>query len=214
MRRGRFLTAAAAVLAMTVALVGCGKATEMTPADAQAYAQACLDASYKGELDAYMELTGSSEAEAQALYDSGIENTMYYAGLEEAGISQGLQDQYRQLFIDLYKSARYTLQDPAGDMENGFTVTCTCEPFLIFDTLETDMITAMENDLETLMALSEDELNEYTYQLMYDLMTQKMDAGLEYGDPEEVTLHISPDENGVFQIDQSDLTAVENALVP
>ena len=55
------------VLALSAwTLTGCGG---MSEDEAKEYAQAVLDASYKGEFDSYMELTDSTEEEAREMYE-------------------------------------------------------------------------------------------------------------------------------------------------
>ena len=63
------------------------------------YAQAVLDASYKGEFDSYMELTDSTEEEAREMYEGNVDATMAAVGFEEMGASQEMQEDYRQLFL-------------------------------------------------------------------------------------------------------------------
>ena len=107
----------AGILALTLAfatlLGGCG--SKMTADDAKSYAQACLDASYKGEFDEYLSQTDSTKEEAQEMYDNGIDLTMEASDIENSGVSQELQDKYRQMFIDLYKNADYTLDNAKED---------------------------------------------------------------------------------------------------
>ena len=69
-----------AAVSMAV-LTGCGGG--MTADDAKEYAQAVLDASYKGEFDSYMELTDSTEEEAREMYEGNVDTTMEVVGFEE-----------------------------------------------------------------------------------------------------------------------------------
>ena len=201
------------VLAMSMLLCACG--AKYGPEDAKAYAKSCLDASYKGEFTEYVKLTDSTEEEAQEMYDNGIDLTMEASEILTSGVSQELQDKYRQLFIDLYKSAKYTLGEAKEDGDDGFTVVVTVEPFTIFDGLDTELTAKLE---ELAANLSEnptdEEINELVYQAMYDLMIAKMGDNMTYGDPVDVTLHVLPDEDGVYYIPEDDLYAVENAMVP
>lgn len=62
------------VLALSAwTLTGCGG---MSEDEAKEYAQAVLDASYKGEFDSYMELTDSTEEEAREMYEGNMDATM------------------------------------------------------------------------------------------------------------------------------------------
>ena len=71
------------VLALSAwTLSGCGG---MSEDEAKEYAQAVLDASYKGEFDSYMELTDSTEEEAREMYEGNMDATMAAVGFEEMG---------------------------------------------------------------------------------------------------------------------------------
>ena len=83
-RMKKRMLALAAVLVLVVSmLTGCGG---MTEEDAKEYVKATLDASYKADFDAYMEVTDSSKEEVQKLYDDNIENIVTSSGLQDMGI--------------------------------------------------------------------------------------------------------------------------------
>ena len=206
----------AGILALTLAfatlLGGCG--SKMTADDAKSYAQACLDASYKGEFDEYLSQTDSTKEEAQEMYDNGINLTMEASDIENSGVSQELQDKYRQMFIDLYKSADYTLDNAKEDGEDGFTVDVTVKPFLIFEGLDDELNTKLEEIAANMTEVpSDEEINEMVYQAMYDIISPKL-SNMEYGDPVTVTIHVVPDDDGVYYVPDDDYQAVENALLP
>ena len=204
------------ILALTLAfatlLGGCG--SKMTADDAKSYAQACLDASYKGEFDEYLSQTDSTKEEAQEMYDNGINLTMEASDIENSGVSQELQDKYRQMFIDLYKSADYTLDNAKEDGEDGFTVDVTVKPFLIFEGLDDELNAKLEEIAANMTEVpSDEEINEMVYQAMYDIISPKL-SNMEYGDPVTVTIHVVPDDDGVYYVPDDDYQAVENALLP
>ena len=105
-------------------LTGCGG---MSEDEAKEYAQAVLDASYKGEFDSYMELTDSTEEEAREMYEGNMDATMAAVGFEEMGASQEMQEDYRQLFLDMAKLAKYSLGE-VTEIEDGFEIQVTVEP--------------------------------------------------------------------------------------
>lgn len=87
-RMKKRMLALAAVLVLAVSmLTGCGG---MTEEDAKEYVKATLDASYKADFDAYMEVTDSSKEEVQKLYDDNIENIVTSSGLQDMGITSEL----------------------------------------------------------------------------------------------------------------------------
>lgn len=188
-------------------LGGCGK--KLTAEDAPAYVKSALDACYKGEFDAYIEFTKSSEEEAKALYEQGLDANMEASGITDANVSQELQDLYRQLFADLLGISKYTVGEAAEDGD-GFTVEVSVEPFTMFDTLAQDLVDAVHAE-EAEGLTTEDELNAYVYQKMYDLMSAKLSAP-EYGEPQTVTVHIQPDEDGIQTINEEDLVEIDTVM--
>lgn len=202
----------ALVLVMAFLLTACGGG--MSASDAKEYAQSCLDAAYKAEFDTYMKWTDSTKEEAQAMYDQGIANTMAASGFEEAGVSQELQDAYKQLFIDLYGQAKYSLADAVEDGADGYTIDVTVYPFTVFVGLEEELVAEVEELAANLTSLpSEQEINQMVFQAMYDLLSARAD-NMVYGDPEVVTIHVIPDDDGVYYIPNADLVAIEEAVVP
>lgn len=188
-------------------LGGCGK--KLTVEDAPAYVQSALDTCYKGEFKTYMEFTNSTEEEAQALYEDGIDANLEASGITDLNISQELQDQYRQLFIDLLSISKYTVGEAKEDGD-GFTVEVSVEPFTMFDSLQLDLINAVNTE-EAAALTTADEINAFVYQKMYDLMSSKLSSP-EYGDPQTVTVHIQPDDDGIQTINEDDLVEIDTVM--
>ena len=188
-------------------LGGCGK--KLTVEDAPAYVQSALDACYKGEFEVYMDFTNSTEEEAKELYESGLDANMEASGINDINVSQDLKDQYRQLFAGLLGISKYTVGEAKEDGE-GFTVEVSVEPFIMFDTLQDDLIAALSNSGLSEDA-TEDEINAFVYQQMYDLMSAKLNDPT-YGDPQTVTVHIQPDEDGIQTINEDDLVQIDTVL--
>lgn len=204
-KRVSFIISIAACFSLL--LGGCGK--KLTVEDAPAYVKSALDACYKGEFEAYMEFTNSTEEEAKALYESGLDANMEASGVTDINISQELQDQYRQLFAGLLGISKYTVGEAKEDGD-GFTVEVSVEPFTMFDTLQDDLIAAV-SATEVSEDATEDEINATVYQMMYDLMSAKLNAP-EYGDPQTVTVHIQPDEDGIQTINEDDLVEIDTVM--
>ena len=199
-----------AAVSMAV-LTGCGGG--MTADDAKEYAQAVLDASYKGEFDSYMELTDSTEEEAREMYEGNVDTTMEVVGFEELGVSEEMQANYRQPFLDMAKQAKYSLGD-VSEIENGYEIEVTVEPFTGMSNLETELTDALMADLASVTEIpSEEELNEMTMQKMYDLLSEKV-ANPEYGEAQTMTLRVTADSDNVYSIPEEDTTALDSAMFP
>lgn len=191
---------------LSMLLGGCGK--KLTTENAPDYVKSALDACYKADFDAYMEFTKCTQEEAEELYQAGLDTNMEASGIVASSVGSDLQEQYRQLFADILNISKYEVGEAKED-GGGFTVEVTVEPFLMFNDLEQELLPLLEN--EEAQSLADDEIEQFVYQKMYELMSSKLDTP-EYGDPETVTVHIQPDEDGVQTINEDDLTALDAAM--
>ena len=199
------------LLLLAAMLAGCGGG--MTAEDAKEYVQAVLDASYKGEFDSYMELTDSTEEEARSMYEGNVDATMATVGFEEMGISEDMQADYRQLFLDLAKQAKYTLGE-ATEIENGYEIEVTIEPFIGMNDLENELTNILMQDLAAAAEIpTEEELNQMTMQTLYDLLSEKV-ASPEYGEAQTMTVRVTVDSDNVYSIPEEDTTALDSAMFP
>lgn len=209
MRRG--ILALALLLSLAAMLAGCGGG--MTAEDAKEYVQAVLDASYKGEFDSYMELTDSTEEEAVSMYEGNVDTTMATVGFDEMGISEDMQEDYRQLFLDLAKQAKYSLGE-ATEIENGYEIEVTIEPFIGMNDLENELTNILMQDLAAAAEIpTEEELNQMTMQTLYDLLSEKV-ASPEYGEAQTMTVRVTADSDNVYSIPEEDTTALDSAMFP
>ena len=196
----------AIAVCFSMLLSGCGK--KLTTENAPDYVKSALDACYKADFDAYMEFTKSTQEEAEELYQTGLDTNMEASGIVASSVSSDLQDQYRQLFADLLSISKYEVGEAKEDGD-GFTVEVTVEPFIMFNDLQQELGPMLES--EEAQALADEEIEQYIYQKMYELMSSKLDAP-EYGDPETVTIHIQPDGEGIQTINEDDLAALDAAM--
>lgn len=200
---------AAVLVIVMVMLCGCGG---MSAEDAQSYLKSVLDASYKGEFGTYIEWTKSTKEEAKNLYEANIDVAMQESGLESLGLSDELVANYRQLFEDIINLVQYEVGDAeeAGDKE--YRIDVMLEPFAGFDGVQEEAEAVVKEELENMTEIPDQAaINEMFYQKRYDLMKEKV-ASPEYGDTVTVTVTVKPDSKGVYFIDQSDMTALDEAL--
>ena len=198
------------LIAVMTLLCGCGG---MSAEDAQSYAKSIMDASYKGEFDKYIEWTKSTKEEAQKLYESNIDTTMQEAGFSQLGLSEELNANYRQLFLDMIKQANYEVGEAKEAGDKAYTVDVTVKPFTGFDGLQAEVEEATMAELENVDVNDQNAVNELVFQKMYEIMAEKV-ATPTYGDPTTVTINVKPDSDGVYFIDQTDMTALDDALFP
>ena len=194
------------VVMVAATAVGCGKF------DAEGYVAACLDLLTKGETEQYTKLTGRTEEQAEQDYENNIDAMMEAMG--ELNLSEDLENNYRTLYKNIYKSAKYTVtgSEKLKD-KDGYAVTIEIEQMTgLFNDLEGELTTrateAMSNiDPDT----TEEELNETVFQLMYDILNERM-ANITYKDPETITVNVVA-EDGVYSIPDDDYVAIDEALI-
>lgn len=190
-------------------LSACGS---MRSEEAQTYAQATLDAVYRGELDEYVRLVDTTTEEAQEWYDENIQMTLETVGLEEAGVSEEVKAQYEEVIVALAKAAKYEIGEAVENEQDGFDVEVTVQPFQGFGDLEDKLTEALMKELKNMDEIpSDEEINTMTYSLMADLMKESLENP-EYGEATTVTIHVNPDEDGVYHIPDEDLEMVDSAL--
>ncbi len=203
------------ILVITACLSGCSKPEKF---DASGYVKSVLDTSFKGEYTEYMKFTESTEEEAKAQYQSVIDNNM--EAFSEAGISEELQDKYRQFFTDLYKAGKYEVGE-ATEVEGGFEVEVSSEPIKIFDGIDEDITKISDDYIAELTQLvqdggevpGEDVINEEVYKRIYDVLDQRL-QNIQYGDSTSMIVHVELNEDTkLYEIPDSDLTGLEEMII-
>lgn len=193
---------------MVVNLAGCGKF------DAAAYVESCLDLLTKGETEQYMKMTGRSKEQAESDYESNIDAMM--TEMDQFNLSDELSNSYRQLFKDVYAKAKYTVKDAEKmDDKDGYYVTVEIEQMTgLFNGIQEELMTEFTewaNSFDADTYPTEDEMYEQTYQMMYDLMSARVDS-ITYNDPQEVVVEVIGEDN-VYSISDGSMTELDEALL-
>lgn len=198
--------AAVAVLCLTA----CGG---FDAEDASAYVKSALDAEYKAEFTEYIKQTDSTEEEAEAMYQQGLDTITDGFGLDSLGISEELAEQYRDVAADLLALAKYEVKDAAEDGD-GYAVEVSYEPYIGAQNIEQDINAALEEITASLTEIeSEEELSEMVFQKVLEILQQKI-AEPEYGEAETYTIHVTKGSDNVYSISQDDLTGLDYAMFP
>lgn len=193
---------------MVVNLAGCGKF------DAAAYVESCLDLLTKGETEQYMKMTGRSKEQAESDYESNIDAMM--TEMDQFNLSDELSNSYRQLFKDVYAKAKYTVKDAEKmDDKDGYYVTVEIEQMTgLFNGIQEELMTEFTewaNSFDADTYPTEDERYEQMYQMMYDLMSARLDS-ITYNDPQEVVVEVIGEDN-VYSISDGSMTELDEALL-
>ena len=199
-----------AAIMMIGTLTGCGKSF-----DAAEYVTSCLDLITKGETKQYVKTTGRTEEEAQQDYESNIDEMMDAMG--DLAISDELSDDYREMYKNLYKNSKYkvTSAEKMKD-EDGYTVTIEIEQMTGFFSGVQDALMEQASDYvnsftDAETVPTEDEMNEAIYQMMLDLLNDKL-ADITYNDPQTITIEVVG-EDGVYSITDEGYQAIDAALL-
>ena len=193
---------------MVVNLAGCGKF------DAAAYVESCLDLLTKGETEQYMKMTGRSKEQAESDYESNIDAMM--TEMDQFNLSDELSNSYRQLFKDVYAKAKYTVKDAEKmDDKDGYYVTVEIEQMTgLFNGIQEELMTEFTewaNSFDADTYPTEDEMYEQMHQMMYDLMSARLDS-ITYNDPQEVVVEVIGEDN-VYSISDGSMTELDEALL-
>lgn len=199
-----------ALAAVMLLSAGCGKKF-----DASGYVKACLDLSTRGETAKYMELTGRTEEQAIADYESGTDE--FLSAFESLGLSEDLQGQYATLMEDLLKKTKYTVGEAKkGDAKDSFVVPVEVEPITgVFEGMTEELqeeATVYMTELMTSGAdVTEEEVMEKVFSIMYDILADRV-ANAAYG--EKQTIEVSVELMGdVYGIPEDELTGLTDAMI-
>ena len=191
-------------------LSGCG----MTEEEASEYVKASLDAAYKGEFDAFVEITDSTLEGAEAMYEENIIHTMEAAGFADMELSDELLEQYKQLFFDISKAVNYTVGG-AEESENGeYLVTVEIYPLEIFEDIDEEEITkAVIKRIEKMKKYpSDNKIIEITFEEMYEVLSEEIKNPV-YSDEMVIqTVGVHKNDEGMYYISEEDMLNLDNAL--
>lgn len=189
-------------------LTACGAKLDM-----QAYLQAMLDLSYKGDSTDYVNLELGTAEEADAVFERGIDSEMS-AFKEKLQISESLEADFRSLFKEIYAKADYTVGEAARQSDGSYNVEITYARMKVFEpmfAIYEEKIAALP---ETWAALSEnpsqEEMREDMNEALRDALRESMEH-VEYEESETLTIRISLVDNR-YTPNSQDVEALEKAL--
>jgi len=197
---------------LLTSLVACSKF------DSSAYVKAVLDNAYFNDATGILELGLSTEEEAVAVYNDGVESLVGVT-LSNVSVSDELEAEYRQFYADLYAGAKYTVGEATEIDENTYEVSVECEKLLVFGNANA----AYEAELQTLAAtwteaaLAGEEVpsDEEKYEQFFTVYKNCLRAELEkavYGEPTTLTVKVEK-VNGIWTLNTEDRLNIEYALI-
>lgn len=192
--------------------------TGCTPSfDASAYIKACLDANTHGEFAEYADITKTSVEEVEALYNKGIDTEISY--LDSYNISDEKREEFRALFVDIYKSFKYEVGEAVRNDDDSYSVPVTTYKLQIFKNImsegEAYLTDYAQKEVDAGRTPTQEQLEEEALNYMYDTMKANLGA-LEYGEAVTITVTISPSQQNsqtVYSVGQADLQTLLESFI-
>ena len=174
--------------------------------DAKEYTQMALDIISTGKSDIAIESAQASEEDFEAIRDEMVKNS----GLLNLTADEQITSGFRTVLRNAYKKIDYEVGD-ARSVENGFEVTVTIRPLRLFEDIDVDLNDTMSENLEEIQKLAEDEVMDYTLKKELEILKDRV-SNPEYGEPQEVVVFISENENSRYAITSESMTLIGNSL--
>lgn len=177
------------------------------------YLQALLDASYKNDPDAFVEMKlGDAEA-AHVLYEQGID-TGVSVFCSRLGVSDEYKGEFRQIYMDMLGQVRYTVDEAEKQSDGSYVVTVSYEKMNIFKpalALHEENVAAMMSEWAN---AAEPPTEEEMVAAVYREFKNSMETVLEevqYDAAASMTVRIELD-NNVYTPNTDDIAELEKAL--
>lgn len=187
--------------------------------DAGEYVQAVLDVSYKNQTDLYMEITGVSEEDASRIFEENLDSTM--EGFETSDMPEDLLPLYRDLFGTIAKEVSYTVGEPEREEGTTYLVPVKVKPVTLFpDTYETFQTRAQEYADQVTDSVmngaempADQEMQDEIYRIYYEVLKERVDAGMLYSGARDVILHVTKTGGREFQINAQDMDWLDSVMI-
>jgi len=189
-------------------ITGCG----MSEDDAKEYVKASLDAAYKGEFEAFVNITDSTPEGAKAMYEENIIHTMEAAGFNEKNLDEELLEKYEQFFLKSMNMADYTIGEAYETPEGDFEVEVVVRPLKVFEGIDQTVTDEVLSRIEKMKKHpTEKQITKISFEVMYDILAKKIDKA-EYGDEKAVVIRLHKNEKGMYMISEEDMIALDSTL--
>ena len=216
MKTNRIKKAVCMVLCCAVILgvTGCGKKSS----DYQAYVKSLITANYLGITDEYVEMTGSNEEDAEAIYLQNVtrlaDNLSLYYGLEIAG-DETLAPAMVDLAKQIYGKTKFEVNRAFKD-NNIYYVELTIYPIDILNQTNDQIVEYVE---QFNAAVDEGKYNDYSkeeYEYEFASGIIGILAGavddIQYGEPEVLNVRIITTEDSYY-IGNEDVRNIDRCIL-
>ena len=210
---------AASLLALLiiVSLTGCSLFGNSKKTYAN-YVQSLLDVNYKAEFTDYMNITGATQEEAQAVYDDGLnylaEALMVAYGVNDVEGSD-IKSQFVELAKNIYSHASYEITE-VTKTDGVYQVTVTIYPIDILLITYDDVVAYIEdmNQRVTAGEYNDYELDDYETEYAQGIIDILNEAIPNIGNGEGVTVTVTIlDNEEYYYISDADFLALDRAIL-
>lgn len=187
--------------------------------DAGEYVRAVLDVSYKNDTELYIEITGTTESEAERIFEDNLKHTM--AGFEASDMPRELLPQYQELIRDIAAQVSYIVGEPEKNEDGTYSVPVKVKPVTLFpDTYSTFQTRAEEYASQITDSVmngadmpSDEEMQDQIYQIYYEVLRERLDSGMLYGGARDITLSVTKTGSRTFEINEDDMDKLDSLLI-
>lgn len=205
------------VLLSIVSLTGCSLFGNSKKTYAN-YVQSLLDVNYKAEFTDYMNITGATQEEAQAVYDDGLnylaEALMVAYGVNDVEGSD-IKSQFVELAKNIYSHASYEITE-VTKTDGVYQVTVTIYPIDILLITYDDVVAYIEdmNQRVTAGEYNDYELDDYETEYAQGIIDILNEAIPNIGNGEGVTVTVTIlDNEEYYYISDADFLALDRAIL-
>ncbi len=222
MKKTRAAAALILALAIALSLAGCG--TAMSDASTM-LVQGNLDEIYLGKFDPdFLKLVDSTEEQAQANYEDGIEVEanyfMQFFGIEYP--TDEITAELTELYKEIYSHSRYEVGEAAEVSDNTYGVPLTIYPMDIMQKVSEQM-EAAATELQSqytdeqiyLISTDESAYIEYDHawaEMLLGLLRDNV-GSIGYLEPVDMVVQVTKGDDNVWTIDDGDFQRIDAEMI-
>lgn len=191
-----------AILLFALTFTGCIGKPKIDPVET---VQAILDAELKGELDAYVKLSGEKKEDVSKEYEEVLDN--FAKGIAEElkvmGASAVSLDDAKELSKKMLASGKYEVQDAEKDKNDNYTVNVAVYPSNLVETAIQSMVKKI---IETPLT-DTGEIGTIVMESFNEAISNQS-----YGEAQVFTVRLTHNEDYQYEASEEDLEALGNGL--
>jgi len=203
-----------AIVLVVGLLVGLGYVSRWEQFDAKKYVQAVLDANFKGDVTAAVEIIeGQDETELLNHYEAGIESFMDKNVLSGVKTTPVMREKYRSVCKEIFKSMEYEVTQVQTVDRREMYVTVTYRQADIFpefvEAVKRDSLLFLEGATNGAYKGTKKQIRqkmEKDFIKRSYLLLKECHKNVEYGEPETMLFKVTGDKKNVFSMDEAEIS--------